>query len=312
MVIGVGKITEIRKMADSRYNEAQIASQFNIEKETVKRYLRLSNQKYVPKILLFDIETLPMEVLVWGLYKQKIPYENILKEWCIVSWAAKWLFGTDIMSGVISPKAAKERNDGQIIGRIWSLINTADIIIAHNAKKFDVRKLNARFILHKLKPPMPYQVIDTLKESQKHMGFSSHRLDYLTRILTHTRKIKTEYGLWKKCAGIEATPDMQETALKEMVRYNKQDVITLEDLYVELRPWIKSHPNLGLYYADAENSHCPNCGSIDLKREGDKTYKTTVGRFRVFRCNECGAICRSRFSDLSKEERKELVAPVAR
>jgi hypothetical protein len=26
----------------------------------------------VPKILLFDIETLPMEVLVWGLYEQRI------------------------------------------------------------------------------------------------------------------------------------------------------------------------------------------------------------------------------------------------
>jgi len=118
--------------------------------------------------------------------------------------------------------------------------------------------------------------------------------------------------LWKRCAGIEATLDMQKRALQEMVRYNKQDVVALEDLYVELRPWIKSHPNLGLYYEDADNSRCPNCGSIDLKREGESTYKTTVGRFKAYRCNSCGAICRSRFSDLSKEEKAKLVAPVAR
>ena len=34
----------------------------------------------LPKILLFDIETSPMEVYVWGLYKQFISHNNIIKD----------------------------------------------------------------------------------------------------------------------------------------------------------------------------------------------------------------------------------------
>ena len=50
----------------------------------------------LPKILLFDIETSLMEVYVWGLYKQFISHNNIIKDkdgnektWFVISWAAK-------------------------------------------------------------------------------------------------------------------------------------------------------------------------------------------------------------------------------
>jgi DNA polymerase elongation subunit (family B) len=310
LAVSEQRLAEISRWIDLGYNEAQIAEQFGIKVSTLHRYMRFRNQVSEPKILLFDIETLPMEVLVWGLYRQQIDYQNVLKEWSIVSWAAKWLFGTKIMGAVVSPTSATIRNDSEIIDGIWKLINEADIIIAHNAVKFDVRKLNARFAINGLKRPMPYRVIDTLKETQKHFGFSSHRLDNINTILRNTRKKKTEYGLWKRCAGINTTIKDQNKALKEMLAYNKQDIVALEDLYVEIRPWITSHPNLGLYYSETDQERCPNCGNNKLIWEG--YYYTTVGRFRSFRCKKCGAIGRERISDLSKKERLALAAPIAR
>lgn len=243
-----------------------------------------------------------MEVLVWGLYKQRISHENVLKEWAMLSWAAKWLFDDTVMSGVVSSVAAINRDDSEIIQEIWDLLNEADIIIAHNAAKFDVRKLNARFITNHLPPPLPYQVIDTLKVSQRHFAFSSHKLDFLTKMMGLSQKLETNYGLWKRCVAGDSK------ALDEMVTYNRSDVVALEELYVNLRPWIKSHPNMGLYY-DKFEACCPNCGSTNIDWLG--LYTTPAGQYQAFRC-KCGAIGRDRHPNMKPKERSNLTISVAR
>jgi hypothetical protein len=78
--------------------------------------------------------------------------------------------------------------------------------------------------------------------------------------------------------------------------------VALEELYLKLRPWIKSHPNLGLY---VEGEVCPTCGSDQITWKGK--YRTPAGEYKTFRC-ECGAIGRSRHS----EPKKSLQRSVAR
>ena len=74
--------------------------------------------KDLPKILLLDIETAPMEVYVWGLYKQYIPHDNIIKDWCMLSWVAKWLYDEDTKSDLITAEEAIDRNDKRIVKSI--------------------------------------------------------------------------------------------------------------------------------------------------------------------------------------------------
>jgi len=260
-----------------------------------------------PKILIFDLETSPLVTLVWGLWKQRISPESVVKGWAILSWSAKWLFDSEIMGESVSSEEACNREDKSIITGLWELINSADIIIAHNAIQFDSRKMNARFILNKLPPPMPYIVIDTLKESRKWFAFSSHKLDYLGQLLVNKQKIETDYKLWKRCIGMYGEKEAS-AALTEMLTYCKGDVALLEEVYVKIRPWLKPHPNTNLYYSDIKE-RCPNCGSAKLEEGG--FYYTPAGRFQTFRC-ECGAICRSRSSDLSKNERNSLLRAIAR
>ena len=288
---------------ESGLSTEEIALTIGVNNSSVERYLRRATQKVLPKILIYDVETSPMEVLVWGLYKQRIPIDNIVKEWAILSWAAKWLNDPHIMSAVVTPNQARDRKDKDVVIQLWSLFEEADIVVAHNALKFDNRKANARWKINGLMPPSPYQTIDTLKVAQKSFAFSSHKLDYLTGLLVGNQKIKTEYGLWKRCINGD------QESLDEMVRYNRQDVAILEDLYFELRPWIKSHPNMGLYM-DGIGNVCANCGSLKLDWS-IKPYYTPAGRFKAYRC-ECGAIGRSRYSDLSPEERQKLLVGVAR
>ena len=128
----------------------------------------------LPKILIFDIETTPMPVWVWDFGKQYVPHTNIVKDksgnqkfWYVLSWAAKWLYDENILSDVLTPEGAVARDDKRILDSVWKLIDEADIVIAHNGDRFDIRKLNARFILNDMNPPSPYKSIDTLKIARR-------------------------------------------------------------------------------------------------------------------------------------------------
>lgn len=282
----------------------ETAQKLGLAESTVRRYVRAFKQeeRSPAKILLFDIETAPMEVTVWGLYKQRIPTDNIIKDWSVLTWAAKWLYAPEVISAKVSTDEAFNRQDRSILGGIWDLFEQADIVIAHNAQKFDVRKLKSRWILNDFKPPAPYQVIDTLKESRKHFAHSSHKLDFLQMKFRQTRKIPTNYELWQRCVNHDAD------ALVEMQTYNKQDVFALEELYLKIRPWITSHPNLGVY--DLGDAVCAYCGHGEFEWVGH--YYTPAGRYRTKRCKSCGGFSRERYADLTLAERRKLHVANAR
>ena len=269
----------------------------------VKESKRIQTDGNKVKILFVDVETSPMEVYVWGLYKQQIPISNVIKDWSLLSWSAKWLHDDKIMSKKVSTIEAMGRTDFSVIESLWKLFNEADIIVAHNAIKFDVRKINARFIENGYAPPSPYQVIDTLKVAQRYFGFSSHKLEYLMGLLGSENKKHTSFSLWKRCVNGD------EDALKYMLEYNEQDVVVLEELYLILRPWIKSHVNLGLYTENTD-SVCANCGSNKL--DWNTKYYTPANKYSAYRCLNCGAFGRSRFSKITKDKRKNLTISIAR
>ena len=284
---------------------------YEFNAETLSRYKRAYNagtkegkDKTIPKVLLLDIETAPMEVFTWGLWKPILNYRNIIKRGFMLSWSAKLLFSSEMMSDVVTPEEALKRDDKRISESIWKLLDDADIVIGHNSKKFDIKWLNTEFILNGLKPPMPYQTIDTLIEARKHFRFPSNQLDYLGQLMVRKQKIETDFGLWKRCVNGD------KESLGYMLKYNEQDVFLLEDVYLELKPWIRSHPNMALYI-DADTPVCANCGSKELLWE-NKYYTTMVSKFAAFRCKNCGAISRCRTSALSKEQRKNLLVSTAR
>lgn len=261
--------------------------------------------KHSHRILLLDIETAPLEAYVWEVGpKIQIGHYQIKNEWFILSWAGKWLLEDGVKADVVTPKEAIDKDDYRVCQSLWDVIEEAHIIIAHNAVWFDVRKANARFIANTLPPPSPYQVIDTLKQSRKIAAFSSHKLDHLTKTFGLSQKEDTDFSLWVDCCNGD------KEALGYMLKYNKSDILALEGLYLFLRPWMTSHPNLGLY-CDHDGEICPSCGceSIDWRIN---EYYTPAGKYNAFRCNECGAIGRSRFSALKSEERKVLTISTAR
>lgn len=236
-----------------------------------------SPTKALPRILLLDIETSTLLVHVWGLYKQRIPHTNIEKSWFVLSWAAKWLFDEALQSDTVKPKEAKARDDSRILKSIHKLLDEAEIVIGHNSDRFDLRKLNARFLENGFDPPSPYKTIDTLKVAKREFAFVSYKQDYLTKHFSLPQKLKTEFSLW-----VDSQNGKKE-ALDRMAKYNRHDVIGLEQVYLKIRPYIHNHPNLGVLM---DMDVCTNCGSNRLE-ETDSVYLTTANKFLVYRCEDC-------------------------
>ena len=62
-----------------------------------------------PKILYFDIETLPIIAYTWRTWDVTIHNEQIIKDWCVLSWAAQWE-GGEVFGDVLTPSEAVGRS----------------------------------------------------------------------------------------------------------------------------------------------------------------------------------------------------------
>lgn len=256
-----------------------------------------------PKILLFDVENTPSTAYIWSLWTETTTEEMIDKSWYMLCWAAKWLGSKEIMSSALIdfPKEYKKNpeNDKPILQKLWSLLDEADIVIGHNALDFDTRKANARFIINGMKPPSPYKVIDTLKVARKYFYFTSNKLTDLGKYLKVGEKIDTGgFKLWKNCMNGD------KKSWEIMIKYNKHDIILLEDVYLKLRPYIMQHPNLGTLI-DSERAVCPKCSSCNIQYRGH-TY-TSSKKYRRFICSDCGGWSREVTSILELDKRKKLL-----
>lgn len=243
-------------------------------------------------ILYLDIETAPNLAYVWGHYEQNVIEHEL--PWYIICAAWRWENERKVYSvAQIDDEKAFQKNNADdtiVVKKLWEILDKADIIIAHNGDRFDLRKIHARFAILGMKPPSPYRTIDTLKQARKHFAFNSNRLDDLGEILGLGGKTShSGFAMWKGCMAGD------EKAWRAMVRYNKRDITLLRDVYMALRPWIKNHPSI-IVMGDAEDlDSCPTCGKDELMRRGYRY--TNVSTFRQYLCKNCGAWPSTRLSE---------------
>lgn len=245
------------------------------------------------KILIFDIETAPIRSAVWGIWNQNINLKGITSEWFMLTWAAKWYGEDTIYAEAVTSQEALEEDDSRITKDIWDLLDEADIVVSHNGDKFDIKKLNTRFILHNLAKPSPYHSIDTLKQVRKNFSFTSNKLDYVNQQLGIQQKLSNSgMEMWVKAI------QGNQKALNEMLEYNIGDIDALEELYSKLKPWFKGHPPVS-----TKKETCPVCG------EGELTKISEFGKilqYDIYRCDNCKALSRNRKSNKSNINRVSI------
>ena len=223
-----------------------------------------------------------MLAYVWGAGPDYLNYQQIVHESYVLCWGAKFATEKQIRSAKLTSKEVKERDDSRIVNELADLVRSADVVVAHNADRFDIPMLNNRILLQGLEPLGNVESIDTLKLAKKNFRFTHNKLDHLARHLGLGTKIKTDFELWLQVC------DGDELAMQRMVRYCRRDVALLEQVFDKLRPYVKGLKRL----MDAAGEACQNCGSTDLVRRG--YYRTQASTFVKYQCQECGRYMRAR------------------
>lgn len=246
------------------------------------------------KILLLDIETAPNLVHVWGLWQQNVGLPQIIDAGYVLCWSAKWLGHPDVMFSSI-------HHDGRakMLQTIHSLLDEADAVIHYNGTKFDIPTLNKEFLVDQLAPPSPVKQIDLLRTARSQFRFPSNKLDYICQALGIGKKVKhIGHELWIKCMADD------EDAWHQMMEYNIQDVVLLEDLYFKLLPWIKNHPNASLYSEEESVTVCPACGGTQLQKRG--FFYTNSYKYQRYQCQGCMKWLRGAHT-MSKQNKERVI-----
>lgn len=249
--------------------------------------------KYTPKIVVWDIETSLMEVPTFSLWPKYIPHNQIIHDWYLICACWKELGKKKIHSTSVldDPKRFKKdyRDDYHVVKTIRDMLDDVDILIHHNGDRFDIKKFNSRLIYHDLEPLPKIVSIDTLKVAKNIAKFTSNRLDYLGVHLGVGGKLATTPGLWFEVM------KGSDKAVKEMVKYNKVDVQVLEDVYMKLRKYMPSHPNVAQPYT----MNCTKCGSGNVHKHKVRVAASGVRR-QQYQCQDCGGYFTSRKAEASK------------
>ena len=253
-----------------------------------------------PKICYLDIEKSFNISGHFGAWSQNLRQEAKFRESHILSYCYAFNDDEDIKGSIIPAKELKDdfvkclvegkvhtTVDELLVLELWALFNNSDVIVAYNGRGFDVKEIQARFLMYGLPPTSPVKVIDPLLIVKDKFRLPFKSLKYVAEFLGVTQKLENSGNdLWKK-----ATMGDEE-ALQEMLDYNKGDIVTLREVYKKLQGWGNSGTNLALYNVN-HDTLCTNCGSDDISSiEGKYTY-TAQRKYSLYRCNSCKAVLRS-------------------
>ena len=250
------------------------------------------------KLLLLDCETAPMVVFAWGLFDQNISHKHIVEDGYTLCYAAKWYGSNDVIFDSVHKSGMKKMLSG-----VHDLLSEADAVITYNGQSFDIPVLNKEFLVHKMGPPAPYKQIDLYRVVKATFRFDSKKLDYVSKRLGYEGKVVNRgMDMWRDCMSGNAE------SWAEMEAYNRADIRELEGVYEDVRPWIRVHPNAGLY-DEPGLPVCPNCGSGHLQRRG--YAHTPVQKYARYQCMDCRKWMRDTLKELPREDTQNIMRPIA-
>lgn len=170
-------------------------------------------------------------------------------------------------------------NDRPLLEHALKIMTEADLLVAHYGDKFDRRFFQGRCVIQNINPPPPTIQRDTCKISWKAFAFRSNRLASLATHLglkekKYQKKSNEWPGWWfRAMAG-------NKQAIEEMAEYCKQDVRTLEQIYLRIRQYDNTHPRLF-----RPRTSCKTCGG-NVIFQGTRTTSENI--HLRFQCTDCG------------------------
>lgn len=234
-------------------------------------------------MLFLDIETAPATARIWELRTRFVPISRVVSRGYTLCFAARW----EGQKKVHFYSRWKHGHEA-MVKAAYDLIDEADVVVHYNGKKFDMPTLSREFVVQGLTPPGPYKQVDLFQVVRSSFRFLSNSMDAVADELGLQRKAEHKgMALWEEV--MAGRRDAQRT----MKEYNIQDIVVLEELYKVLQPWVRVHPNRGLFVDNPQEPVCPSCGSTHLHKKGVER-PANVNAYQRYKCQDCGANSRGR------------------
>jgi hypothetical protein len=145
--------------------------------------------------------------------------DDLDREYYIICWVANYVGSEKLFYGCVNTKQALAWSDKDILAPLRELMDSADIIAGHNVDRFDIRKINTRFLVNGIEPVTGKKTLDTLKIARAKFAFESNRLDYISQRLGLRPKDDIRNRDWLKIVTTGDGP-----TLKKVLKYCKGDV----------------------------------------------------------------------------------------
>jgi hypothetical protein len=226
------------------------------------------------RILTIDVERAPGVGYFWDAWGTNITPDKMQSEPRIMSFAAKWLGDKTLIY------ADERSGHEEMIRRAWELLTEADIVVTYNGERADIPWLNEHFADYGFGPTAPFKSVDLIKSNRKRFRLVYRRLDYLAGRYVGAVKDHTDFKLWLDClAG-------NEKQWARMQRYNQNDVVLTEKLYLQLLPWLVDQPHMGVMIGEGSQHRCAFCGSARLRLHHKRVH-AFVRTYNLYRCEAC-------------------------
>lgn len=245
-----------------------------------------------PRIILLDLETLPIEKMLFKHIQQLSNYPGITLKSTLNSiincgWKVYGENKTHCINAWDFKSWVKDVNDDrEICDAIKEVLSDADAIVTYNGKRFDWKVLQTRFLFNDIVPLHKIPHIDCCNIAKGNLYAINNRLNTIAELTTGEQKQKHDgWEMWEKVR------DRDPKAMRDMERYCKRDVDVLEGVFKKLMPIITQIPNFNYFKRrdiSGDKDMCPRCGSTRQIKNG--TRITRSGPQQRFRCNDCGGI----------------------
>ncbi len=288
LILGLNRSTIQRYIKGVLEDDSTLDTVFNVQNQndyTGRQSKSKPELDAKPRICFYDIETSLAKSYHFQQWKVNLSQKQKIQESHLLSHAWAWGDG-EVTGSILTREEMLAHDPERLVLECWSLLDNCDILVAHNGKRFDVKKVNGYFLQYGMPPPSPYRVIDTLLIAKQKFALPFNSLAYLAEFLDVEQKIDTGgVDLWIQC------DQGSQEALDKMNEYCMGDIVTLRGVYNRLIGWSNDGVNLALY--SDHGASCPHCSSDDVSVIQGKYSHTVARKYQAYRCNGCGAVLRS-------------------
>lgn len=169
-------------------------------------------------------------------------------------------------------------DDKQLVKDFMKVYASSDMLVAYNGILFDRPWMLAKVLEHGLEIPPSIPLQDpyfTVKSNMRISRKSLANVSYFIKL--ENKKTPVEGRIWKR-AGSGHRP-----SIKYIKDHCKSDVLVLEELYLYLRPLMRTHFRLS-----DDLGKCRYCNSAKLQSRGRQVTKVKGVQRRV-QCVSCSA-----------------------